>query len=83
MKSDRSSRDARSFFYCYFNWYEMKGADMTNLTYGYMHVSTKEQNGIRQMIAMREFGVEEKIFFGQAIRQRLQTSTISETHLEN
>ncbi len=28
-------------------------------TYGYVRVSTKEQNEDRQMIAMREFGVEE------------------------
>ncbi len=27
--------------------------------YGYVRVSTKEQNEDRQMIAMREFGVEE------------------------
>ena len=28
-------------------------------TYGYVRVSTKEQNENRQMAAMREFGVEE------------------------
>ncbi len=28
-------------------------------TYGYARVSTKEQNENRQMIAMKEFGVEE------------------------
>ena len=28
-------------------------------TYGYIRVSTKEQNEERQLVAMREFGVEE------------------------
>ena len=28
-------------------------------TYGYVRVSTKEQNEDRQMVAMREFGVED------------------------
>ena len=31
--------------------------------YGYARVSTKEQNEARQMIAMREFGIEEKNIF--------------------
>lgn len=36
---------------------------MKNTTYGYVRVSTKEQNESRQMIALREFPVqEEKIF---------------------
>ena len=32
---------------------------MTNNTYGYVRVSTQEQNEARQLTAMREFGVEE------------------------
>ena len=31
---------------------------MTKTTYGYVRVSTKDQNETRQMIAMREFGIE-------------------------
>lgn len=30
------------------------------MEYGYVRVSTKEQNELRQMIALREFGIEEK-----------------------
>ena len=30
------------------------------MEYGYVRVSTKEQNEQRQMIALREFGIEEK-----------------------
>lgn len=33
---------------------------MKNTVYGYVRVSTKEQNEARQLIAMREFGVEER-----------------------
>ena len=33
---------------------------MKNNTYGYVRVSTQEQNEARQLTAMREFGVEEK-----------------------
>ena len=33
---------------------------MTNNTYGYVRVSTQEQNEARQLTAMREFGVEEE-----------------------
>lgn len=36
---------------------------MSNEVYGYVRVSTKEQNEARQMIAMREFGVCEKNIF--------------------
>lgn len=36
---------------------------MANTTYGYARVSTKEQNEARQMIAMKEFGVEERHIF--------------------
>ena len=32
-------------------------------TYGYVRVSSKDQNEARQMIAMREFGVDEKCIF--------------------
>lgn len=32
-------------------------------TYGYVRVSTKDQNEVRQMIAMREFGVGERYIF--------------------
>ena len=31
------------------------------MEYGYVRVSTKEQNEQRQMIALREFGIEEKL----------------------
>lgn len=34
-----------------------------NTTYGYVRVSTKDQNEDRQMIAMHEFGVEEAYIF--------------------
>ena len=33
---------------------------MENITYGYVRVSTQEQNETRQLAAMREFGVEEQ-----------------------
>lgn len=33
---------------------------MKNIVYGYVRVSTKEQNEARQVIAMREFGVDEQ-----------------------
>ena len=36
---------------------------MANTTYGYVRVSTKDQNEARQMIAMREFGIEDKCIF--------------------
>lgn len=36
---------------------------MNSTTYGYVRVSTKEQNEARQMIAMREFGVDEQHIF--------------------
>lgn len=36
---------------------------MANTTYGYVRVSTKNQNEARQMIAMREFDVDEKHIF--------------------
>lgn len=36
---------------------------MNNTTYGYVRVSTKDQNEARQMIAMHEFGIDEKHIF--------------------
>lgn len=36
---------------------------MANTTYGYVRVSTKDQNEARQMIAMQEFGIDEKCIF--------------------
>ena len=33
---------------------------MANTTYGYVRVSTKDQNEARQMIAMLEFGIDKK-----------------------
>lgn len=36
---------------------------MEKTVYGYVRVSTKEQNEARQMIAMKEFGVKEKNIF--------------------
>ena len=33
---------------------------MTETTYGYVRVSTQEQNEARQLAAMQEFGVAEK-----------------------
>ena len=36
---------------------------MKNTTYGYVRVSTKDQNEARQMIAMHEFGIDKKHIF--------------------
>ena len=36
---------------------------MKDTLYGYVRVSTKDQNEARQVIAMREFGIEEKNIF--------------------
>jgi len=36
---------------------------MKNATYGYVRVSTKDQNEARQMIAMQEFGIDKKFIF--------------------
>jgi len=36
---------------------------MKNTVYGYVRVSTRDQNEARQVIAMREFGVEEKCIY--------------------
>ena len=36
---------------------------MKNITYGYVRVSTKDQNEARQMVAMNEFGIEERYIF--------------------
>lgn len=36
---------------------------MANTTYGYVRVPTKDQNEARQMIAMQEFGINEKHIF--------------------
>lgn len=36
---------------------------MKNSVYGYVRVSTKDQNEARQLIAMQEFGVDEKNVF--------------------
>lgn len=36
---------------------------MNNAIYGYVRVSTKDQNEARQMIAMREFGIDDKYIF--------------------
>lgn len=36
---------------------------MAAITYGYVRVSTKDQNEARQMIAMQEFGIDEKHIF--------------------
>ena len=36
---------------------------MKNNVYGYVRVSTKEQNEARQVIAMHEFGVDEQNVF--------------------
>ncbi len=41
----------------------MGGICMGSTVYGYVRVSTKEQNEARQVIAMREFGVDEKLIF--------------------
>ena len=44
-----------------------------NKIYGYVRVSTKEQNENRQLIAMKNFGiVEKKYLYWQTIRQRFQ-----------
>lgn len=36
---------------------------MENTTYGYVRVSTKDQNEVRQIIAMEEFGIDKKHIF--------------------
>lgn len=36
---------------------------MSSITYGYVHVSSEDQNEARQMIAMREFGIEDNLIF--------------------
>ena len=36
---------------------------MKSNVYGYVRVSTKEQNEARQLIAMREFGIDEQNMF--------------------
>ena len=36
---------------------------MKNNAYGYVHVSTREQNEARQVIAMHEFGIDELNMF--------------------
>lgn len=36
---------------------------MNNSTYGYVRVSTKDQNEARQLIAMHEFGIDERRIF--------------------
>lgn len=36
---------------------------MKNITYGYVRVSTREQNEARQIIAMQKFGVEDKYIY--------------------
>ena len=36
---------------------------MANTTYGYVRISTKDQNEARQMIAMQEFGIDNKHIF--------------------
>ncbi len=36
---------------------------MKKMMYGYIRVSTKEQNEDRQLIAMRQFGVKDKHIF--------------------
>ena len=36
---------------------------MKNNVYGYVRVSTKEQNEARQVIAMQEFGIDEQNVF--------------------
>lgn len=41
-------------------------------TYGYVRVSTKDQNEARQILEMQEFGIEKKIHLhGQAERKGL------------
>ena len=34
---------------------------MSEITYGYVRVSTREQNLDRQLLAMKEFGIPEKL----------------------
>ena len=43
--------------------YVAGGKNMGNIAYGYVRVSTKEQNEARQMIAMQEFGIDPKHIF--------------------
>lgn len=41
------------------------------MVYGYVRVSAKDQNEDRQIIAMREVGVSEKIFIWISNRERI------------
>lgn len=36
---------------------------MVGKVYGYVRVSTREQNEARQMVAMREYGIDEKCIY--------------------
>ena len=46
-------------------------------TYGYIRVSTKEQNEDRQLIAMREFGVPEENVIMDSSLERTSTAQVT------
>ena len=40
-----------------------KSIPTSGVTYGYVRVSTRDQNESRQMVAMKQFGVPDRILF--------------------
>ena len=52
-------------------------------TYGYVRVSTREQNEDRQMIALREIGVAaQNIYLDKQIRQGFQPAPVQKASAE-
>ena len=47
---------------------------MKSNVYGYVRVSTKDQNEARQMIAMQEFGIDESTSFWTSSPVRISTA---------
>ena len=49
---------------------------MTETTYGYVRVSTQEQNEARQLAAMQEFGIAEKIFLWRKYQEKIFSAPV-------
>ena len=49
---------------------------MAETMYGYVRVSTREQNEDRQMLAMERFGVEHRTFFWTSSPDRILTARV-------
>ena len=47
-----------SFYFMYFPWEDLSEDGEGRMKYGYVRVSTREQNEDRQLIALHEMGVE-------------------------